>query len=282
MIKIAEQIKVDYAVLRPDEQIPAHVQDSWEIAYVILGRGMRTIGDTTEPFAEGDVVLIPPGMTHEWIFDPAHTDRDGNISDTALMFNPSLFSDISDQLPDFSGTIKSITCRKEAMKFEGAPRKMIQKLLLRLAKTDSNELKATYFLSLITIIGAALDYAKVAGHNTVSSPSKRKVEKVRIFCECNYMKRISLNDATRHAGMNISSFCKFFLRNFNCTFTDYINRLRVNEACRLLKTSEEHVAGIAYSVGFNSVPYFNRVFQRQCGCTPSQYRLRHKTIHNEM
>lgn len=70
-MKIAGKIQIDYAVLRPDEQIPEHTQDTWELAYVIAGRGMRTIGDTTEPFCEGEVILIPPGMNHVWTFDAA-------------------------------------------------------------------------------------------------------------------------------------------------------------------------------------------------------------------
>ncbi len=149
---------------------------------------------------------------------------------------------------------------------------MLQKLLLRLAKTDMPEIKVTCFLSIISLIGNESEEEAVVGHQGVTSRLNRKAEKVRIYCDCNYMRRITLSDIARHVNMNVSSFCKFFLRNFGCTFTDYINRLRVNSSCRLLKTTEDSVAEIAYSLGFNSVPYFNRIFLRLCGCTPSQYR----------
>lgn len=271
-MRIAEKINIDYAILRPEEQIPAHVQDTWELACVIIGCGMRTIGDVTEPFSEGEVILVPPGMTHQWIFDPSHTDADGNIADVALFIKPELLEEISLLLPEFADKIKKLTGRHEAVRYDGQRQKMLQKLMLQLANADAPEMKVIIFLSLLQLLGAEGSDETVVGHQVESHPAKQKTEKARIYCECNYMKRISLEDASRHMGMNVSSFCKFFLRNFGCTFTEYINRLRINESCRQLKTSSESVAEIAYSVGFTSVPYFNRVFRRLRGCAPLQYR----------
>lgn len=272
IMTITDKIKIDYAVLRPEEQIPAHAQDTWELTYVITGRGMRTIGDTTEPFSEGEVILVPPGMNHHWLFDSCHTDQDGNIADAALFIAPDLFDELILYLPEFADTIKAITCREVAVKFEGTRKKLLQKLLLKLIKTETAEMKVIHFLSLLPLLGAGENDASVVGNKTKSSPTKQKIEKVRIYCECNYMKRITLRSASLHVGMNVTSYCKFFLRNFGCSFTKYINRLRINESCRLLKATSDSVTEIAYSTGFTSVPYFNRIFRNQQGCTPSQYR----------
>lgn len=271
-MRIADNIKIDYAVLHPLEQIPAHVQDTWELVYVITGRGMRTIGDTTEPFSEGEVILVPPGMTHQWLFDAGYTDRDGNIADAALFIKPDFLDELCLMLPEFAEKIELIACRNVAVKFEGRREKMLRRLILRLAKAQSPEMRVIYFLSVLTLLGNTEDDEFVVGNNIELSPTKKKIEKVRIYCECNYMKRITLRSASRHVGMNVASYCKFFLRNFGCTFTEYINRLRINESCRLLKTTSDSVSGIAYSSGFTSVTYFNRVFRRLQGCTPLQYR----------
>lgn len=277
-MKIADKIRINHTVLHPEEQIPAHVQDTWELSYVMIGRGVRTIGDTTEAFSEGEVILIPPGLSHQWIFEPGHTDDDGNISDTTLFFSPDLLSEIARLLPDFAGSIGSITLRKAAVKFEGRRKRMLQKLMLRLSREKTPEMKLVYFLSLLTLLDLRSDGEEAVGRHIDSSPTKRKVEKITIYCECNYMKRITLGDAARHIGMNLSSFCKFFLRNFGCTFTAHINHLRVNESCRRLKNTSDPVADVAYSVGFSSVPYFNRIFKRRCGCTPLQYRIKSSAL----
>ena len=60
--------------LVPSEQIGLHSQPGWELSYILEGRGIRTVGDTESPFAEGDMVLVIPEMPHCWRFEesPGH------------------------------------------------------------------------------------------------------------------------------------------------------------------------------------------------------------------
>ena len=58
------------------------------------------------------------------------------------------------------------------------------------------------------------------------------------------------------------------------TFTAYLNKLRLTEASRLLtEKSSAAVSEIAYSVGYANVPYFNRLFKEEFGCTPKSFRM---------
>ena len=50
----------DDVCLAPGEQIGLHEQATWELSYIIVGSGMRLIGDRTEPFGSGEVVAICP------------------------------------------------------------------------------------------------------------------------------------------------------------------------------------------------------------------------------
>ena len=56
-----------------------HRHDAWELYYVVHGYGTRIAGDTLQPFSAGDVVLIPPGMFHRWIYEPDSADDDGHV-----------------------------------------------------------------------------------------------------------------------------------------------------------------------------------------------------------
>ena len=66
--------------LTPSEQIGLHRQPLWELSYIVTGSGMRLIGDMTEPFQCGEVVMIPPEIPHCWIFNNNDTDANGQIS----------------------------------------------------------------------------------------------------------------------------------------------------------------------------------------------------------
>ena len=62
-------------------------------------------------------------------------------------------------------------------------------------------------------------------------------------------------------------------RRTGLTFSVYLNRLRIAEAARLLsQKSDANITEIAYAIGFNNTSYFNRLFKKQYGCTPSLYK----------
>ena len=57
-----------------------------------------------------------------------------------------------------------------------------------------------------------------------------------------------------------------------CTFTEYVNRLRIERSCRLLRTTRLSVAEISLAVGFEDQSYFTRIFKKQLGQSPGKYR----------
>lgn len=56
------------------------------------------------------------------------------------------------------------------------------------------------------------------------------------------------------------------------TFSQFVTQYRLNTACELLKHSQKAVSEICYTVGFNDLPHFVRVFTKNIGMPPSQYR----------
>ena len=73
-------------------------------------------------------------------------------------------------------------------------------------------------------------------------------------------------------GLTPSAFCRLFKSSMHRTFTQYVNDLRTDEACRLLASGQQRVTSIAFLAGFENLSYFNRVFRRTKGMSPSAYR----------
>lgn len=80
------------------------------------------------------------------------------------------------------------------------------------------------------------------------------------------------------AAVNVSPFhfCKLFKRATGLTFTDFVNRARVEKAKRLLMRPSARITEIAYDVGFQSLSHFNRSFRRIADESPSEFRCRMK------
>ena len=74
--------------------------------------------------------------------------------------------------------------------------------------------------------------------------------------------------------MSAFYFCKSFRRSTGLTFTDYVARVRVEQAKQLLINPHQRVSEAAYAAGFQSLSQFNRVFRRVAGEPPTAYRAR--------
>ena len=77
--------------------------------------------------------------------------------------------------------------------------------------------------------------------------------------------RCRMASCAAELGMSESRFSRFFRRATGNTFTDFVNRVRINRACQLLMETDRLVTHICYEVGFNNVANFNRRFLRDQG-----------------
>lgn len=82
----------------------------------------------------------------------------------------------------------------------------------------------------------------------------------------------AMEKITREMSFNQSYLCKKFKATFGVTITDYINDLRMKHAAFLLQTTNYTQQKICESIGIDSLSYFNRLFKKQYGLTPSKYR----------
>ena len=67
-------------------------------------------------------------------------------------------------------------------------------------------------------------------------------------------------------------FCKVFHRSTGLKFTDYVTRVRLEEARTQLLNPNRRISEIAYDVGFQSLTQFNRMFKRVFGQSPTEFR----------
>lgn len=77
--------------IMPHLEAKMHRHEAWELYFVTHGKGDRMTGDTLMPFAEGDVVLIPPSMPHYWEYKPESANDDGEIKYLIGSFQPGTY-----------------------------------------------------------------------------------------------------------------------------------------------------------------------------------------------
>ncbi len=93
------------------------------------------------------------------------------------------------------------------------------------------------------------------------------------YVNSNYTNRITLNDIEENLHVNPSYFSSLFKNEMGISFIGYINQVRIDYACHLLTESTLSIIDIALEIGFDDQSYFTKVFKKQRGVTPKEYRL---------
>jgi AraC-like DNA-binding protein len=85
--------------------------------------------------------------------------------------------------------------------------------------------------------------------------------------------KLDLEAVVEGTGANRYKINEVLKAELGMTFTSYLNKLRLTEASRLLtEKSTAAISEIAYLVGYANVPYFNKLFKEEFGCTPKSFR----------
>jgi len=100
------------------------------------------------------------------------------------------------------------------------------------------------------------------------------VQKARDYIDKHKMDSLSLGTVAKAAGASVFHFCKVFHKATGLKFTDYVARVRLEDARTKLLNPNRRVSEVAYDVGFQSLTQFNRMFKRVFGQSPSEFRKR--------
>lgn len=87
---------------------------------------------------------------------------------------------------------------------------------------------------------------------------------------------ISLKSAAAHVNLSESYLSHLFKRETDKSFSDYLQKKRIELAKTLLAKTEKNVTDIASQCGYEEYSYFCRVFKKSTGQTPNEYRRKHK------
>ncbi|MGA0558542.1 AraC family transcriptional regulator [Larkinella sp. VNQ87] len=99
----------------------------------------------------------------------------------------------------------------------------------------------------------------------------QRLDNVFTYILNNYASPITLEEVANQAHLTPSAFCRFFRLHTRKTFSQLLNEVRIEHACRLLQESKLPISQIAFSCGYTNLSNFNRQFKLITSLTPGQY-----------
>lgn len=115
-------------------------------------------------------------------------------------------------------------------------------------------------------------YDFITNHNKLNFKSKEKILPAINYINNNLDKKISLDELCVILHLDKYYFCKLFKKIIGTTFTEYLNYARLYKAELLLLNSKKSISDIAFECGFSSTQYFNKIFKKQHGFSPLNYK----------
>ena len=93
------------------------------------------------------------------------------------------------------------------------------------------------------------------------------------FMSENYGENLKLQDLAARFFYNKNYLCELFKKHLNTTFSEYLTKIRIEHAKRLLLTGEHSIGDIGEKVGYNDYAHFHKSFKKATGVTPKKFAL---------
>jgi AraC-like DNA-binding protein len=133
--------------------------------------------------------------------------------------------------------------------------------------------------TLETLNGTSKDDPWCQAEQTVFVLAPRAVRKALLYIEKNYTEPLTLQLVAQINGMSKYHFSRVFKEETGYTFKAYVNRRRIEGAKYFMEHEQKNVSEAAFTVGYNDLSYFSRLFRKLEGLSPSEYRKALKIAH---
>lgn len=236
---------------------PPHLHPYVEMIYVIEGSIEVTINKLSHCLSAGEATMCFPNDIH------GYTTKD---SSKILMF---IFS------PDITSSFFGGMRMNKTLENPFIPKSTIDNEINSLFFTLDSEFKNNnnkYVVKglLYTILGKLDPYFIIKNSSSFYSNTTQNLLR---YIEFHYQDNISLDSVAKDLGFSKFYISRIFSNKIGYQFNDYVNRLRINKAEKLLEETDLPITTIALECGFESQRNFNRIFKELNSLTPTEFRL---------
>lgn len=257
---------------RGDRVLYLHWHEHLEILYVVKGNAVFDIGGCSYRTSPGDLLFVHSGELHS-----GYAINNSDVDYYAVVLGKALFGgDASDPffgpmiLPFMEGRRRFPACLSDADEGYAAFAEPVKRMIAEFeGKLPGFELSIRAQLQLLLSEAIRRTEAEAPAAPRVDSLRSELFEPLFALVRQEYARPIGLKEAAGLVNMSVYHFCKMFKRLTGRTFVEYVNLYRVNEAERLLMTTDINVTEAADRVGFGSINYFIRTFKTFKHYSPS-------------
>lgn len=246
-----------------------HHHPEYEIIYVKKGRGRRQIGTQIAPYEEGELVLMGPNLPHLGF----GYGVEGEHREFIVQFKADFLGEHFLAKPELHAVRRLFERAKQGVCFGGATADVVGQRLHDFKHLPPFE-RLVELLKILNIMASSAESHTISADGAqveFSSKEKERIEKIYQFVSLHFRSDIQLPEVAEIVGLTVPSFCRYFKKITQMTFTDFVNEYRINQAQKLLSQGST-VIEACFESGFNTPSHFNKTFKDITGKSPSVYQ----------
>ncbi len=232
----------------------------YHIEFGILREGHTTffVDSVEYKMEEGDIFIAFPNQIHRY-------DSVSNEQYDLIIANP-------DTMPELAPIFGSCVPQNAVLKKCGSTERLsglIENICRSVDGNDGQYRELVIKGNMLSFFGELLSVLPLSDSKLGDSHALKSVVN---YCTKNFSKDLSLSILENELHISKYYISHLFSNKLKVRFNDYINSLRISEACRRLRRSDDTVTEISEAVGFGTLRTFNRAFTKQMGMSPSEYK----------
>jgi len=250
-----------------------HAHEEYELHLVVETRGKAFVGDHIGDFKAGDLFMTGPNLPHNWITDEVWSEP-VEIRDMLIQFSHDSVEKLAEGFPEFSQVLQLLQLAQSGIYFEGFNPTFARGHMESIRDNTGAERILAFVRFLVRLNEHAekktLSVTKLIQPEGGSKHAR--IAQVVDHITKHFRDAISVSQAARMANMTEITFSRNFQSITGHSFVDFVNRIRIGQACGMLYASDEQITSIAQEAGYKNLANFNRHFLKVRGMTPSEYR----------
>lgn len=246
-----------------------HYHPEIELVYVEADAGIRHVGSHISGYTQSDLVFIGSNIPHLNFDYRLRSD----YHQVVIQLREDFMGTAIGTSPELLTINRLFKKASSGVAFYGETRTLAGQRLKELHHLPSfNQL--IELIDIFQFLGNSTEYTILnEDHLSLQFFLKDKIRMGAVYeyIDANYNRKPDVKIVADKVHLTPPAFCRYFKRQTHMTFTDFVNQYRIDMAKNLLM-QDKNITEVCYAVGFESLSYFNKLFNKIVGENPSDFK----------
>jgi AraC-like DNA-binding protein len=246
-----------------------HYHPEFELVYVEADAGIRHVGTHVSTYTNSDLVFIGSNLPHLNFDYRLRSD----YQQTVIQLKTDFLGNALSNTPEFTYINELFTQAAFGIAFGDNTKAIVANKLKQLTTLPPLE-QLLELMKVFHTLAIAKDKELLnrdSRWNKFMIKDKIRMGAIYQYIDAEYHNKPDVKLIAEKVNLTTSAFCRYFKKQTNMTFTEFVNQYRIERAKNLLMQNK-NVSEVCFAVGLESLSYFNKIFRDIVGENPSDFR----------